>query len=408
MISRETGTSKRYNAVIVGARCAGAATAMLLARQGLDVLAIDRSEYGSDALSTHALMRGAVMQLQSWGLVEAVKASGATPVRKTSFHYGEERVEVQIKAGYGVDALYAPRRKVLDRILVDAAREAGANIRFGCVADSLLRAANGAVSGVVMRDENGQMEEISASIVIGADGARSTVAREAGAKTLFEGRSATAVVYGYFEDIADEGYRWGFGPDMAYGVIPTNDDATLVFAGVPARKYRETYAGDLGGGFRRILETHSPRLAAELRQAKPIERLRGYTGMKGFMRQPYGPGWALVGDAGYFRDPVTAHGITDALRDADLLARAVVSGPDFGFAEYRYLRDALSRPLLDVSDAIASFEWSMDEVKWHHVVLNEAMKVETAVMHRLRAMAPIENSRNARDAVGVVAGDTAA
>jgi flavin-dependent dehydrogenase len=393
MASSKSGYTNRYDAVIVGARCAGAATAMLLARRGLDVLAIDRGEYGSDALSTHALMRGAVMQLQSWGLLDAIKASGATPVTRTSFHYGDERVDVRIKTDCGVDALYAPRRRVLDRILVDAARQAGARFRFGCVVDHLVRAADGSVIGVVMRDELGRMEEISAGIVIGADGARSTVAREVGAETLVEGRSATAVVYGYFQGIADEGYRWGFAPGMASGVIPTNDGATLVFAGVPARKYRETFAGDLVGGFGRILEAQSRQLADEVRQAKLIERLRGYTGLTGFMRQPYGSGWALVGDAGYFRDPITAHGITDALRDADLLSRAVASGRDFGFAEYRYLRDALSRPLFDVTDAIASADWSMDELKRHHIVLNEAMKVETAVMSRLGSRPPIARRR---------------
>lgn len=393
MTTHKPGPWRHYDAIIVGARCAGAATAMLLARQGLDVLVVERGEYGSDALSTHALMRGAVMQLQDWGLLDAVKASGATPVTRTSFHYGDERVNVRVRSEYGVDALYAPRRKVLDRILVDAARQAGARFRFGCIIDGLTRSADGAVSGARLRDEFGRIEEISAGIVIGADGARSTVARSVGAETLVEGQSATAVVYGYIDGLPDEGYRWGFAPGMAYGVIPTNHGAILVFAGVQSAKYRETFAGDLAGGYGRVLEAQSPQLADRVRQARLMERLRGYTGLPGFMRQPYGPGWALVGDAGYFRDPITAHGITDALRDAALLSRAVVSGREFGFAEYRYLRDALSRPLFDVTEAIASFDWSLDDVKRHHIALNAAMKVENAVMSRLDAHPPIARRR---------------
>ncbi|MFO1026115.1 MAG: hypothetical protein U1E70_13070 [Acetobacteraceae bacterium] len=84
-----------------------------------------------------------------------------------------------------------------------------------------------------------------------------------------------------------------------------------------------------------------------------------FGGRKGFLRQASGPGWALVGDAGYFRDPITAHGITDALRDAELLARAVVTGrPE----EYATVRNELSLPLFDVTDAIAAFDWSVEEV----------------------------------------------
>src|SRR6185503_9912785 len=120
-----------YDAIIVGARCAGSATAMLLARAGLSVLAIDKQAYGSDTLSTHALMRGAVVQLARWGLLDQLRRSGAPAVRRTSFHYGDERIDVDIKPGQGVDALFGPRRTVLDKILVDAARRAGAEVRHG-------------------------------------------------------------------------------------------------------------------------------------------------------------------------------------------------------------------------------------------------------------------------------------
>ena len=126
-----------YDAVIVGARCAGAATAMLLARAGMNVLVIDRQAYGSDTMSTHALMRTGVLQLERWGLLPAVMAAGTPEIRATTFHYGCESLRLSIKPEYGVEYLCAPRRTVLDRILVDAARSAGADVRHGVVLSRL-------------------------------------------------------------------------------------------------------------------------------------------------------------------------------------------------------------------------------------------------------------------------------
>src|SRR5215831_12691096 len=121
----------RYDAVIIGARCAGAATALLLARSGAKVLVVDRQAYGSDTMSTHALMRGAVLQLNRWGLIPEIAAAGTPAIRSTTFHYGGEAFRVALKPDHGVECLFAPRRTVLDRLLVDAAREAGAEVRHG-------------------------------------------------------------------------------------------------------------------------------------------------------------------------------------------------------------------------------------------------------------------------------------
>src|SRR5262245_52988386 len=120
-----------HDVIVVGARVAGAATAMLLARQGLRVLLVDRDRYGTDTLSTHALMRGSVFLLSRWGLLDRLVEAGTPPVRQTRFDYGTDSVTVGIKPTRGVEALYAPRRTVLDRVLVDAAEAAGAEIRYG-------------------------------------------------------------------------------------------------------------------------------------------------------------------------------------------------------------------------------------------------------------------------------------
>jgi flavin-dependent dehydrogenase len=150
-----------------------------------------------------------------------------------------------------------------------------------------------------------------------------------------------------------------------------------VFAAVPAQRFSATFRGDVRRGFLQVLEASNPELRADVECGTPIGRLRGFGGAPGYLRQCHGAGWALVGDAGYFKDPSTAHGITDALRDADLLSRAIIAGGRRALAAYQRERDALSMPLLRITDAIASFSWDLDEVKQLHADLSAAMKAET-------------------------------
>ena len=159
-------------------------------------------------------------------------------------------------------------------------------------------------------------------------------------------------------------------------MIPTNA-GHCVFAVVPAQRFSATFRGDIRRGFLQVLEASSPELRADVERGTLIDRLRGFGGAPGYLRQCHGAGWALVGDAGYFKDPLTAHGITDAFRDADLLSRAVVAGGTRAFAAYQRERDALSLPFLRITDAIASFSWDLDEVKELHADLSAAMKAET-------------------------------
>src|SRR5262245_12149305 len=184
-----------FDVVVVGARCAGAATALLLARRGLRVLAVDRGRYASDTVSTHALMRAGVAQLSRWGVLEQIKAAGTPVIRSTSFHYGDEVVAVQIKPQQGIEGLYAPRRTVIDRVLVDAARKAGAEITFETQLVGLVREDNGRVSGVRIKDGHDRERQISSGLVIGADGVRSAVARLVGSEYYRTGRHATGVVF---------------------------------------------------------------------------------------------------------------------------------------------------------------------------------------------------------------------
>jgi len=375
----------RYDAVVVGARCSGAATAMLLARRGMSVLLFDRDRRGADTLSTLALMRAGVLQLHRWGLLDALRAANPPAIRSTTFVYGDDAITVPIKSRDGVDALYAPRRTVLDPLLADAAAAAGADVHFGPRLADVLRGADGRVTGVVVEDRDRALHTVHAGIVIGADGLRSTVARTVGAATYHEGGHSCGTVYAFWDGLANAGNRWYYRPGVSAGAIPTNDGATCVFAAMPSARFHDEIHADMGAGYRRILAETSPAFAEELSAATPPERLHGFPGQHGLMRQSHGPGWALVGDAGYFKDPITAHGISDALRDAELLARAVARGTDAALADYQATRDALSRELFDITDEISRFEWDLDRLRALHVTLSRTMNDEVDALLRLDA-----------------------
>jgi flavin-dependent dehydrogenase len=372
-----------YDVVIAGARCAGAATAMLLARAGLRVLVVDPLPRGRDALSTHALMRGAVLQLSRWGLLDDLIATGTPAITRTTFDYGDEVVPIAIESKHGVAALYAPRRTVLDPLLEDAAVRAGAEVVRGLRVAELVRRGDGAVVGVWLQGRDRSVR-VSCDLVVGADGMRSDVARLAGAPTERVARHTTATVYGYFRGLPDEGYRWYFRPGLGAGVIPTHEGAACVCVNVPPQRIRVAGGRDaLDRLHHETLRAIDPGLAERLRPERRLGGLRAFAGEPGFLRRAAGPGWALVGDAGYFRDPLTAHGITDALRDAELLARAVVRGGAQALRAYQEARDRVSVGLLEVTDAIASLDWSIAEVKALHRRLNREMNAGLELLSAL-------------------------
>jgi flavin-dependent dehydrogenase len=378
-----------HDVVVVGGRVAGAATAMLLAAAGLDVVVLERSRAGSDTLSTHALMRGGVLQLARWGLLDALVAAGTPPVRRTTFVVNGRRTEIRIKPAHGVDALYAPRRTLLDPLLADAAAAAGAELRHGRRVTELLWR-GGRVAGVRAVGPGGVEETLPARLVVGADGIASTVARLAGAATTRRGTNATACTYGYWTGLDDaEGYEWVFRADACSGVIPTNDGACCVFA-----SGRRATIGRGGiGTILRLAALGDPELAERLARAVRPAAVRTWAGHPGFMRAASGPGWALVGDAGYFKDPIGAHGLTDALRDAELLARAITGS--FGseaalasaLAEYEATRDRLSLPLFETVDRIAANDWDDAEVNELLLRLSSSMTDEVELLAGLDAVA---------------------
>jgi flavin-dependent dehydrogenase len=378
----------KVDAIVVGARCAGAATAMLLARGGARVVLVDKGAYGTDMLSTHALMRGAVLQLDRWGVLPEVVASGTPAIRSTTFCYAESDATVPIEPKYGVEALYAPRRTLLDRLLVDAAFKSGVDIRYGVRVDDVKLDHRGRVIGISAM-EGGKRRHLAADIVIGADGLHSTIARQVQAPRLVEGRHATGVLYGYWEGLSADEYRWWFKPGASMGSIPTNEGATCVFVSVPSARFRDEVRGNAAAAYTRLIGQISPPFAERLGDSVRVEPVRGFAGHRGFIRRGSGPGWALVGDAGYFKDPSTAHGITDAFRDAALLARAIMRGTSAAFAEYEATRLDLSRMLFQVTDEIASLAWTDAEVQSLHRAFSAEMSRE---LRALAALTPADVS----------------
>jgi 2-polyprenyl-6-methoxyphenol hydroxylase-like FAD-dependent oxidoreductase len=375
-------TLRRYDVLIAGARCAGASTAMLLARRGLRVLVVDPLERGTDTLSTHALMRAGVLQLHRWGLLDDVRAAQTPPIRSTTFHYAGERIEVAIKPRDGVDALFAPRRTVLDPILVEAAVAAGAEVVHGQAVVGLLRDGSGRVRGAQVAGRDRAGIDVEADLVIGADGVRSRVARLLPAEIDYAVSHSAAAIYGYWTHVGLDGNHWFYDLGASIGTIPTNHDETCVFVGVPTDVFeRERHYG-LEDLYHARIRQVSRDLAERIGQGENRGGLRAFAGAPGFLRRSAGPGWALVGDAGYFRDPITAHGITDALRDAEALARAVIEGSASALLAYQAERDALVRNLLDISDRLASFEWDLDEAKQLHLTLSREMSREVDALLR--------------------------
>jgi flavin-dependent dehydrogenase len=375
-----------YDAIVVGGRCAGAATAMLLARGGMRVLVIEAARPGTDTLSTHALMRGGVLQLHRWGLLDAVIDAGTPAIASTEFAYGDEIETVDIRPSGGVSALRAPRRTVLDSLLLEAARAAGAEVRAPARVTHLLTD-GGRVRGIEGIDRGtGTRFRATAALTIGADGRNSTIAQAVDAPIRRRGMASSAVVYGYFPGLPRDRYHWAYRPGLAAGVVPTGDGLACVWVGTASARFAQQRYTALGATYWSLLAQAAPELARSIGAAPPVGTLRGFPGQPGWIRASAGPGWALVGDAGYFKDPITAHGITDALRDAELLARAALDAPRSGQAQlnalqdYERTRDQLSEPLFDITERIASFSWDLAELRGRLRELSNAMRPEVDVL----------------------------
>src|SRR5262245_36655581 len=310
-----------YDVTIVGGRVSGSALALDLARSGLSVLVLDRAHFPSDTLSTHQLQVSGVARLAELGVLDRVLETGAPPTRRIRFHAGRAVVDAPAPTVAGIDFMFSPRRTVLDQILVDAAREAGAEVREGTSVDGLLRD-DGRVTGVRTRDRSGGREaEIPARLVVGADGRRSTVARLVGAREYDPRPAATVASYAYWDDFPFDGGEMHSGAGWVAAGWPTNDGQVLTFVARPAADW-DLVRRDPETALLDVLD-RAGTLGKRVREARRAGPVRSTNDTSATHRESGGPGWLLVGDAGLVIDPITGLGMSHGLQDASRAARTV-------------------------------------------------------------------------------------
>lgn len=351
-------SKKQYDAIVVGARCAGSPAAMLLARKGRDVLVVDRASFPSDTISTHLIHPPGVAALRRWGLLDRLVATGCPPIHTYAFDFGP----IRISGAPGTDdepVAYAPRRTVLDKLLVDAASEAGAEVREEFTVEDVL-IEDGRATGIRGRSKGGQRVTEHARVVIGADGLHSLVAKAVGPDQYNEKPPLNASYYTYWSGLPMNGrFEAYIRPNRAFAVWPTNDDLTLVICGWPFAEFA-TNKKDIEGNYLKVFEL-VPAFADRIRAAKCEAPYVG-TGVPNFFRKPFGPGWALVGDAGYNKDFITAQGIQDAFRDAELCATALeesfsaARSFDDAMGEYQSTRDEHVLPMYEFTAQLATLQ----------------------------------------------------
>jgi 2-polyprenyl-6-methoxyphenol hydroxylase-like FAD-dependent oxidoreductase len=317
--------SDDFDVVVVGARCAGSPLAIRLAQAGASVALIDKDTFPSDTPSTHFFQAEGLLVLNGLGVLERLKATGAPIIEKVHTRIQDLTVEQRWPTRPGdVGGAMCVRRPVLDTILVERAQEVGVDVRTGTKAIGLI--GDGRVGGVRAVDGAGQEAQLKARLVVGADGRGSFVARHAGARSYNVTRNERFGFWGYFEGVrvtTPTAYLHRFDEEFVIA-SPTDSGLFMVIVLVPVERLR---------AFReqseRAFDEHvsrDPVISGLVAGHGRAGNLSSVLGFRGYFRESAGPGWALVGDAGHFKDPAPAQGISDALRQVDRLAPAIIAG----------------------------------------------------------------------------------
>jgi 2-polyprenyl-6-methoxyphenol hydroxylase-like FAD-dependent oxidoreductase len=350
--------TREFDAIVVGARCAGSPTAMLLARKGYRVLVVDRATFPSDTVSTHILHPLGVAALSRWGLLDRLTATGCPPMHTYAYDFGPFTI-AGAPGTKEAPVAYCPRRTILDKLLVDAAAQSGAEIREGFTVEEIL-IEDGRAIGIKGHSKHGESTTERAHVVVGADGLRSVVAEAVRPDRYDEKPILLAAYYSYWSGLPMNGRFENYIRDQrGFAVAPTHDGLTMVIVGWPHAEFADCKK-DIEGSYWKAIKL-APAFADRLRGAKRETRFVG-AAVPNYFRQPYGPGWALVGDAGYNRDFITGQGIMDAFLDAELCTAALdkaLSGTqpfDAAMSAYQRSRDTRVKAMYDFTCHLATLE----------------------------------------------------
>lgn len=355
--ARPVSADNRYDAIVVGARSAGASTALLLARRGRRVLVVDQATFPADEAYSHRIQPAGVARLARWGLLERVSATGVPFASRVRFDLGGVVLDGIPTPVDGIDAAVCIRSTDIDALLAGAAAEAGADVRLGVTVTDLLFDGERVV-GIAGHDGAGQQFAERAAIVVGADGADSFVARTVDAPMYHVQRAVTVAMHSYWRGLAVEGIEQYVRAGRFFLVAPTSDGLTLVAQQFPIGE-AASVRNRVGEAFVENLAA-VPELAARVVAAERVEPFVLTEIGDSFLRQPSGPGWTLVGDASYRQDPITGQGIADSFRDAERLAAAIDEGLDGDLAGalrgYQRARDTAALPMVELTAGLAALE----------------------------------------------------
>ena len=344
-MNARSAPSNGVDVAIVGARVAGSALAARLAAAGLSVALFDRGVPQQPTLSTHILHGTEDLRIE--GVYGELLAAGVPEL-------GEVRVridDIELPLRHDDAPGMCPPREILDQVLLDRAVAAGAKAFLDTPVVGLLDGAGEGVRGVVVQGSDGSVGEVRARLVVGADGRNSSVARWVGARQYLASRSERALVWRYFRGKQlPPVLHWHRRGDHIVSILPTGPGEFVLIAQPPDRVQAELADPDPRTLLRHV-ERVSPQIADLARGAEPAGPPRRIVRYPCYFRQPYGRGWALVGDAGHCKDATLGHGINDALRNARLLASALVeSWPDAGALEDRVRRWARERDRMELAN----------------------------------------------------------
>ena len=407
-----------YDAIVIGARCAGSPTAMLLARRGFKVLLVDKATFPSDTISTHILWPHGAEILGRWGLLQRLAATGLPPIcRRMTFDVGPFALRGTIPDANDGMGGFCPRRTVLDALLVNAAAESGADVREGFTVDELL-VADDTVIGIRGHAKGMKSIEERARIVIGADGVNSFVARAVRAPEYDVQPVAACAYYSYFSGLRQDDIELYVREHVAFGGAPTNGGLHLVMVNWPARDF-PIVRNDVEGHVWRALE-RAPDFLSRVREGRREEKWYGTAGVPGYFRKPYGKGWTLVGDASYNRDPITAQGISDAFIDAEALVEALSPGPpgrrsakpeggsnsgvfDEPLATHEAARNERVRPMYEFTTHLAALEPPPPEMQALFGALRDNQDATDAFLSAITGAIPLSDFMSTENIARIMA-----